>query len=133
MVKERANGGTSGQQASIAEHRGILRTRVRNWEEIRALYMPGLLQVRRDLEILTPVDLTLPRIQVEDAALWLPSSLPLIHREAACTPGLALMEEKLRTAQCEDALDGVRHILRLKSRMVLFKNKNIRGKTYSTR
>lgn len=117
----------------IAEHRSILQTRVQNWKEVCALYMPGLPQALQDLELHNPMVLELPQIQVEDETLWLPSSLPSIQREAACLPGLALMEEKLHTAQCEDALEGICHILRLKSQMILFKNKNIWGQTYSTR
>jgi len=42
-------------------------------------------------------------------------------------------EEKLRIAQCYDALEKLRHILRVKTRMVHFKNKNIRGQAGGTR
>lgn len=133
MVKERTGGATNHQEASVAEQRSMLRTRIRNWEQVRALYMPGLLQLRHDIERLNPDGSDDTRTQPENAKLWLPSSLPTAHRDAACIPGLALMEEKLRTAQCGDALESVRHVLRVKSRMVLFKNKNVRGQTYSTR
>ena len=37
------------------------------------------------------------------------------------------MEAKLRRAQCFDALHGLRHTLRVKTRMLHFKRKNIRG------
>lgn len=37
------------------------------------------------------------------------------------------MEDRLRTAQCHDALHGIRNTLRLKTHMVYFKNKNSRG------
>ena len=43
------------------------------------------------------------------------------------------MENKLRTAQCHDALDNVRHILCIKARMVEFKNKHVRGQRDGTR
>ena len=65
--------------------------------------------------------------------LWLPSSLPLIDRQRICTPGLAESEDKLRTAHCNDSLAGIRNTLRLKSRMVHFKNKNVRGQRGGTR
>jgi len=42
-------------------------------------------------------------------------------------------KEKLHTAQCYDLLEKICHLLRLKSRMVLFKNKNIRGQAAGTR
>ena len=63
----------------------------------------------------------------EDTPLSLPSSLPPDRISVVCYPGLPSIEEKLRTAQCYDALEGLRHILRLKTRMVNFKNKNSRG------
>jgi hypothetical protein len=43
------------------------------------------------------------------------------------------MENKLRTAQCYDGLEGVRHLLHVKARMVYFKNKNVRGQRDGTR
>lgn len=54
MVKERGKEGTNRQDASVAEHRSILRTRVRHWEHVQALYMPGLHQLCRDLEAAHP-------------------------------------------------------------------------------
>ena len=38
-----------------------------------------------------------------------------------------MMEERLRRAQCFDALHSLRHTLRVKTRMLHFKRKNIRG------
>lgn len=111
----------------------MIRTRIRHWEQLRAIYMPGLLQYHQDLEALNPPSPDEPRIQPEDTKLWLPSSIPADRRDGACVPGLARIEEKLRTAQCRDALEGIRHVLRVKSRMILFKNKNVRGQTHSTR
>jgi hypothetical protein len=37
------------------------------------------------------------------------------------------MEERLRTAQLNDSLNSIRHTLRVKSRMIQFKNANVRG------
>ena len=44
-----------------------------------------------------------------------------------------MVEDKLRSAQCQDALDGVWHILKIKTRMIAFKNKNVRGQREGTR
>ena len=65
--------------------------------------------------------------------LWLPSSLSPSVRTSICSPRLITIEERLRTAQCSDALENLRHVLRVKSRMVLFKNKNVRGQREGTR
>lgn len=43
------------------------------------------------------------------------------------------MEGRLRLAQCADALDSIRRILRIKVRMIQFKNKNLRGQREGTR
>ncbi|KAF9551575.1 hypothetical protein CPC08DRAFT_738301 [Agrocybe pediades] len=69
----------------------------------------------------------------EDVEIWLPSNIPAVHRVNVCAPGLPDKEEKLRLAQCHDALDTIRHILRIKSRMVAFKNQNVRGQREGTR
>ena len=69
----------------------------------------------------------------EDTDVWLPSRIPLPHRSRVCQQGLAEIEDKIRTAQCFDALEAVRHVLRIKTRMVAFKNKNVRGQRQSTR
>lgn len=43
------------------------------------------------------------------------------------------MELQLRTAQCSSSLEGLRQTLRVKTRLVYFKNKNIRGQREGTR
>lgn len=69
----------------------------------------------------------------EEVELWLPSSLPKDRRRSLCVEGLLDMEAKLRTAQCSSSLHDLRQVLRLKTRMVYFKNKNIRGQREGTR
>jgi hypothetical protein len=127
-VKEQAQGATERQEMTITEQRNTLRTRIWHWEPLQALYMPGLLQLHRDRERESPPDSGgNVSIQAEDIPLWLPSSLPSERMNAICYPGLASMEDKLRGAICQDALEGLRHVLRVKSRMILFKNKNVCG------
>ncbi|KDR65106.1 hypothetical protein GALMADRAFT_82273, partial [Galerina marginata CBS 339.88] len=99
---------------------------------LQAIYMPGLLQYRTDLIARVPTAAEVSEYP-EDAELWLPSKLPVEYRAGICIAGLPDAEEKLRTAQCYDALENVRHILKIKSRMVHFKNKNIRGQRDGTR
>jgi len=69
----------------------------------------------------------------EDINLWLPSKILTDDRPDVCQKGLDAIEERLRTAQCQDALEGVRNILKIKTRMIAFKNKNIRGQREGTR
>lgn len=91
--------------------------------------MPGLLQIqvnnfRRPSQQVNPTPTSL---HPEDTPLWFPSAVSASLHRAVCTEGLPDMEDRLRTAQCHDALHGIRNTLRLKTHMVFFKNKNSRG------
>ncbi|KJA18008.1 hypothetical protein HYPSUDRAFT_115767, partial [Hypholoma sublateritium FD-334 SS-4] len=99
---------------------------------VRLVYMPGVLQIQTDCG-LNPTALWNSNPNPEDVELWLPSAIPSNRRRAACAEGLPEMELKFRTAQCENSLDGLRRTLRVKTRMVYFKNKNIRGQREGTR
>ena len=89
--------------------------------------MPGFLQRRAALES------TSTAIHPEDAIIWLPSQIPATLRLRVCSPELPEIEERIRTAHCYDGLDTIRHVLTVKSRMVMFKNKNVRGQREGTR
>ncbi|KAL0564901.1 hypothetical protein V5O48_017133 [Marasmius crinis-equi] len=111
---------------TISEQRAVLRKKIRSWALIRPIYMPGLLSIVTELG----EDLGDGSNEDQDAEsiqIWLPSAIPSGKRGSACVEGLVGMEVKLRTAQCHDALDGIRHTLRLKSRMLLFKHQNVSG------
>ncbi|KAL0568243.1 hypothetical protein V5O48_013754 [Marasmius crinis-equi] len=106
--------------------------KIRDWVLIQHIYMPGLLQALRELgeEF---VDATNDDLLAEDIPLFMPSSLPNKKRGPACVGGVAEMEERLREAQCHDSLATVRHTLRLKTRMVLFKHANMTGQREGVR
>ncbi|KDR65401.1 hypothetical protein GALMADRAFT_81900, partial [Galerina marginata CBS 339.88] len=123
---------TTRQAGGLTEQRNILRSRLRGWEQLRSIYIPGLLQYRADIAAASSDPSTVSD-HPENAELWLPSNIPTKDRRRICNPGLPEMEEKLRTAQANDALESVRHILKIKSRMVLFKNKNVRGQREGTK
>ena len=42
------SGSTTYQEASLAEQRNVLHTRLQYWEELRSIYIPGLLQLQAD-------------------------------------------------------------------------------------
>jgi len=124
--------GTAQQETSITEQRNALRTKIRSWQRIQPIYMPGLLGLQDSLMANHP-STTAGANHSEHIPLWLPSSLSSESRRVACVANVVEFEEKLRTAQCYDLLEKTRHLLRIKSRMVLFKNKNIRGQAAGTR
>ncbi|PPQ97624.1 hypothetical protein CVT26_002547 [Gymnopilus dilepis] len=117
---------------AISEERQALRKQIDTWRKIQPIYMPGLAQHLRNQERIKPGS-TLDGDKPEEFVLWLPSSLQSPDRQVACVEGLPAIEDRLRTAQCHDALRGICDTLRLKSRMVHFKNKNVRGQREGTR
>ncbi|KAF9472049.1 hypothetical protein BDN70DRAFT_819206, partial [Pholiota conissans] len=105
---------------------------IKNWESLRSIYIPGLLQYLADSGIGGTAHWDADP-NAEEVDLFLPSKIPSSRREKACVDGLPEMEARLRTAQCFDALASLRRTLRLKTRMVHFKNRNVRGQKLSTR
>lgn len=92
--------------------------------------MPGLVQFLDDID----EDLSFHEdAPPENEKLWLPSAIPSEMRKMVCCDQVDLIEERLRKARAYDALDSVHHTLRVKTKMVQFKNKNIRGQWSSGR
>ncbi|KAK7017487.1 hypothetical protein VNI00_018616 [Paramarasmius palmivorus] len=89
--------------------------------------MPGLAQHLTDAKD-TDFDI---EEHPEHTKLWLPSELPSDRIDVICSAGLRTAEAKLQHARCYDSLHGVRHTLRVKTRMMLFKNTNVRGQRQS--
>lgn len=118
--------------SALRDQRKILREKIQNWEAVRLVYMPGVLQIQTDLGR-NPTALWNSDPNPEDVQLWLPSEVPATKRHAACVEGLPEMELRLRSAQCSSSLQGLRQALRIKTRMIYFKNKNIRGQRGGTR
>jgi len=130
LAKKTPDTATPRQESTVVEQRNILRTRIKGWEQLCPIYMPGLLQFQADTLHDAPSTID---GNPEDTTIWLPSKIPESARVGVCQEGLAGVEEVLRTAQCHDALEGVRNILKIKTRMIAFKNRNIRGQRQGTR
>ncbi|KAL0567542.1 hypothetical protein V5O48_014447 [Marasmius crinis-equi] len=123
---------TDVKTKSIAEQRNVLRRKLKSWSMIRHIYMPGLLQhLTETSQVLQ--DGSSDDVEVEKIPLWMPSSIPARKRKAVCVQDLVSQEIRLRVAQCADSLHGIRHTLRLKSRMLMFKYANVSGQRDGTR
>lgn len=112
----------------MTEQRNALLTRIRSWEQLLPLYIPGLLQYQTDHPNEAEV-----ADEAEDVKIWLPSAIPDPHRRRIAVQPMIEFEAALRLAQMNDALRSLRQVLKLKSRMVHFKNKEIRGQREGTR
>ena len=142
LAKKTTGDATARQESTVTEQRNILRTRIKAWEQLYLIYMPGLLHYRTqtlpDSNSATANATPPPSIvsvgdSPEEHDLWFPSKIPTADRPTVCQDGLADIEERLRTAQCQDALEGIRNILKIKMHMIAFKNRNIRGQRQGTR
>ena len=129
IIHERQTSSTTLQDTSIVQQWNVQCTCIQQWQHLQVLYMPGLAQYQRDTSDSPSPDN--PSSYPEDWDLLLPSSIPTMKRQI-CIEGLPQIEERLQTAQCHDALESIRHILRIKARMVIFKNKNVRGQYSGT-
>ncbi|KAJ3487311.1 hypothetical protein NLJ89_g11723 [Agrocybe chaxingu] len=130
LAKSASSQATARQEGGLIEQRNQLRTRIQGWGQLIPIYMPGLLQYKTTLPRGSYAD---DAENAEDVDLWFPSRVDCTARATVCVTNLPEMEEKLRTAQCFDSLDNVRTILTLKSCMVAFKSKNVRGQREGTR
>ena len=110
----------------------MLHNRIKAWEQLCPIYMPGLLQYQTTSTISAHSPAAPSTDKPEETIIWLPSQIPSEKRPTVCKKGLDIVEDKLHLAQCQDALDGVRHILKIKTRMIAFKNKNVRGQCDGT-
>ncbi|KAF9038718.1 hypothetical protein BJ165DRAFT_1308956, partial [Panaeolus papilionaceus] len=123
---------TATQAGGLIEQRNQLKSRIKAWEALLPIYMPGLQQFLMDgsKKSSEPIHLA---TNPEDHTLWLPSKISQEHRKSVCTPNLHQIEERLRTAQCQSSLEKIRHVLRIKSRLAKFKSKNMRGQREGSR
>ena len=133
---------TDAKDGGLTEQRNVLRSRLRVWDQLVSIYMPGLLQFLADQaekesssisDSEVTVEIATKSMHPEDAHVWLPSRIPPSQRRRVCREGLPEIEERLRSGQCHDSLENLRQTLRLKSRMIQFKNQNIRGQRDGTR
>ncbi|KAH7904972.1 hypothetical protein BJ138DRAFT_1118902 [Hygrophoropsis aurantiaca] len=125
---------TDIQKTRLTERRNALRTKIRNWERLQFIYMPGLIQLQDELARADTTPTSGPQsTHPENADICFPSTIPCDRQPTVCQSGLVEIEERLRTAQCHDSLDSMRDTLRLKTRMIAFKNQNHRGQQEGTR
>lgn len=145
---------TLAQESEVLERRALLRRRLAAVRAVQAIYMPctprllaeyqmalqhqrppgaadavqGGLQTRSRSNAEYHDVLDLP----EDQPLYLPSSLQQDDLDA-CVEDLANNELRLREGQLHDSLEKVRIHLHIKSRLLVFKARNVRHQGPNTR
>ncbi|KAK0215317.1 hypothetical protein EDD85DRAFT_962689 [Armillaria nabsnona] len=124
---------TDNQGTILVDQRNILHTKLQVWALLCTIYMPGLIQYLLDIDESNSSSLEDADQNLEDVNLWLPSSIEVSCCVSVCIDGLVEMENRLCTAQCNDALQGIQHTLHLKLQMIQFKNKNMQGQQATMR
>ncbi|KAF7796504.1 hypothetical protein EIP86_007682 [Pleurotus ostreatoroseus] len=129
----RTASGTPQQTATIVEKRTTLRRRLLKAREAQAVYMPcAPALVAKHAQSLRQKGKEAVVDLVEEQPLFLPCHLDVADLDA-CEPGLADIELRLREGQLRDALDKLRIHLHIKTRLVTFKNTNVRHQGANTR
>ncbi|KAJ7601897.1 hypothetical protein DFH06DRAFT_1351890 [Mycena polygramma] len=122
---------TADRSSQIQELRLSFHKKLRTFERLQGVYMPGVAALRADAEERRDPDLPPPK--AEDIKLWLPSDLSAAERRSACARGVAESEAKLRHGQCVDALENVRSRLHTQKHLITWRNSNSVGQRAATR
>lgn len=126
---------TAIQATKLAGKRHALRCRINNWQDIQAVYMPGVHRICFAPDATSsnaPPDPTMLRPDhPETFRLSLPSSLSPSLWASACASGLVAKEANLRLDQADDALNELRRQLRISATILNFKKLNVGGTSQS--
>ncbi|EIW75289.1 hypothetical protein CONPUDRAFT_66284, partial [Coniophora puteana RWD-64-598 SS2] len=124
-VADLGNHATDSQKTKLQLTSNSIRRKFADWTAIQLLYMPVVPSLRgtTDADDLTAVS-------PSALQLYLPSDLP---SSTACDSRLISCEWDLRFAQAHDALAEVRQYLRVRSFMLGFKDRFLRGQGANTR
>ncbi|KAJ7594166.1 hypothetical protein C8J56DRAFT_1043935 [Mycena floridula] len=128
---------TTKQQADLVDKRNRITRQITKFRTLQAVYMPGSVQILVDLAKVTVKDRDgniVPPPAAERMMLLFPSDLSPAQRAG---PGMMTcldkLEGRLREAQLEDALSGLRNQLLIKSRLLTYKTVNVRHQGATSR
>jgi hypothetical protein len=122
---------TADRSSQIQELRVAFLKKLRTFERLQAVYMPGVAALREAAE--EARDPERPPPKAEEIKLWLPSDLPVESRWAACAHGIPEAEAKLREVQCVDALDTLRSRLHTQKHLITWRDSNSVGQRAAMR
>ncbi|OJT12474.1 hypothetical protein TRAPUB_10982 [Trametes pubescens] len=127
-LRRDAKQATPSKQLGLHERRNALRRKLLKYRELQGVYMPRAMSlIANDPACHNDVE------RVEDVRLVLPSEIALLQRGVVCSPRLCEMEERMREAQCRDALQDVRNQLHIIDHLFRYKKVNVRHQGANTR
>ncbi|KAK0439646.1 hypothetical protein EV421DRAFT_1737806 [Armillaria borealis] len=104
-----------------------LQWQVTQWREMQVAYLPCTATLLKATPVLAN------RSDVESERLLLPSDIPLLLRMEGCKGDVVNIEEQLCEAQCLDALDVLRGIIRAQRDSYAYRDANMRGQVHMMR
>ncbi|KAJ7446049.1 hypothetical protein FB451DRAFT_1292009 [Mycena latifolia] len=132
-IKAEVKGGTlvtADWGSQIQEMRNSLLKKIRMFERLQQVFMPGVETLWEAAEEARDVEQPAPK--AEDIKLWLPSELTPTQRRAVCRRGVAEVEAKLRHGQCTDSLNTVHSRLHAQCHLITWRNANSVGQRQTT-
>ena len=127
-IRHEVSSATASKLPALVQRRHALRRRIAKFRALQAVYMPAALALLSDDD-----KANLDVEQVEGIRLGLPSDFKAVHRERVCDEKLTHLESRLRTAQCNDALEDLRNKLHGLAHLYQHKKKNVRHQGANTR
>ncbi|THU90019.1 hypothetical protein K435DRAFT_802306 [Dendrothele bispora CBS 962.96] len=126
---------TAKQLTTIIERRTRLSRAIGRFRAIQATYTPAALQALSKRQVNSPgkADNSVLDENPESIPLMLPSSLSPAEREQGCRTGLLGIELQLRDAQMRRSLEHLRNHLHIRSRLVTYRDSNVRHQSMLTR
>ncbi|KAF8070016.1 hypothetical protein FPV67DRAFT_1413223 [Lyophyllum atratum] len=121
---------TANQLSNLLERSNQLRRKIATWIDVQTLFLPEAARERAKLVQRVGPD-GVAQTKAYEIALWLPSNLK--GNGVVVSEELQEYEWKLREGQANDALEEIRHVLRLRSHLLKHKDRNIRGVRANTR
>jgi hypothetical protein len=113
---------TADRASQIQEMRISFLKKLRTFERLQQVYMPGVATLKEAAEDERDPDLPAPK--AEDIKLWMPSEVTGALRRQVCRKGVLEVEARVRQAQCEDALRTLRSRLHVQKHLITWQNSN---------
>jgi len=119
---------TGSQQIDLGERRAKLSRRLAGFRTLQATYTPAALPA-----VSTYLARHSEPLSIENTPIYLPSSMTNAEREGGCAHGISDFELRFRDSQCQTALNSLRNQLSIKSRLFIYKGRDIRHQAGNTR
>ncbi|KAI0686696.1 hypothetical protein C8T65DRAFT_590939 [Cerioporus squamosus] len=128
--KEAEDSDSSMLKIKVQKRIAALLGKVRKFRQLQAVYMPGLAPPSTSASM-APKALT--ALDVDSFSVILPSNVAPENREKVCVDNLPQIEDELQYADASDALEDLRHSLRMRTCYNQDKIANVTGQVPNTK